>query len=62
VYSTGDAESTELEQSIRAWAETNYTISVEVNMKSNTSALNEIKEWLRGTSSESASFRTSGVL
>jgi hypothetical protein len=62
VFNLADAESMDLESAISAWGQTNYTISAEVNMKSNTSALNEIKEWLRGPASGSAGFHTSGVL
>jgi hypothetical protein len=62
VYNTEDAEEFDLLESVSAWADTNYTVSVEVNMRSNTSALNDIKDWLRGPVSEAARFRTSGVL
>lgn len=62
VYNTDDAEDFDLLESVGAWAATNYTISLEVNMKSNSSALNSIKDWLRGPESEDTSFRTSGVL
>ena len=39
VYHTEDAEEFDLLESVNSWAGTNYTISVEVSMRSNTSSI-----------------------
>lgn len=62
VVSVDDAEEFDVVQAAEAWAKTNYTISVEVNMKSNQSAISDLQRWIHSDRSEAAPFRTSGVL
>lgn len=61
VFNARDMEEWDVLSALKAFAQTNYTISAEINTKSSQGPLAPLKNWVENDASEDDSFQTSGI-